>query len=182
MRDAFVGILCTIGVFPIIYKVVERKLDNYLSIVAGVAVVMVAQFPTDRPSGSGRGLVLTPLQNALGETPTANVHVVFALIFFGSLSVVSFLFVVSEGKRSQQRDDHWALMSPAFWRRLHKTCATVMVLAIVFAVVTKRVGWFDDYSVIVGESIAVVAFGVSWLTKGLEIDMFPTPCKRERRA
>jgi hypothetical protein len=66
-------------------------------------------------------------------------------------------------------------MSPTFWRRFHWACAAAIILAVVFVAVTKLLGWFEDYSLIIGEAAAVFAFGLSWLMKGLELNMLRSP-------
>jgi hypothetical protein len=182
MRDEFVGVLFATGIFLITYKVVEHNLDNTLSILAGAAVLSVALFPTGRPGGGGTPL--TPLQETVGETAVATVHFVGAAVFILSLAAISFLFGVREGKRTRQRNGRRAKMSPTFWRRFHWACASVIVLAVVFVVVTKLLAWFDDYSLLVGETAAVLAFGLSWLMKGLELDILrkPAVARREPRA
>jgi hypothetical protein len=38
-------------------------------------------------------------------------------------------------------------------------------------VVTTRQRWFTHYNLLVGEVVAIMAFGLSWLTKGLELDV-----------
>ena len=53
-REVFVGTLSATAVFLITYKVVTRSLDNTLSMVAGVAVLLVAVFPTGRPNQTSR--------------------------------------------------------------------------------------------------------------------------------
>jgi hypothetical protein len=176
MRDVFVGILFATAIFLITYRVAERTLDNALSLLAGVAVMGAALFPTSRPEGDGGPLMqLTPLQEVLGETTVSRVHGVSAALFILSLAVISFFFGVREGRRSQRRDGRRAKMSPAFWRRFHWACASAIVLAVVFVAATKLLGWFADYSLLVGEAAALLAFGLSWLMKGLELDILRTP-------
>jgi hypothetical protein len=114
MRDLFVGILFATAIFLVTYKVVERRLDNALSILAGAAVMGVALFPTGRPDGDG-GLKtppLTPIQEVLGESTVEMVHGVCAALFVLSLAVISFFFGVQEGRRTQRRDGRRAKMSP----------------------------------------------------------------------
>ena len=71
VRELFVGALCATGVFLITYKVAERNLDNTLSVLAGLAVLVVAVFPTSRPSES---VPLTPLQDAWPSRSSRGVH------------------------------------------------------------------------------------------------------------
>ena len=64
MRELFVGVLWAIGVFLILYKLVEFSWESRLSTLAGTAAVVVALFPTGRP---GDGVSETPLQLRFGE-------------------------------------------------------------------------------------------------------------------
>jgi hypothetical protein len=173
MRDVFVGSLCAVGVFLLTYKVFEHNLDNTLSIIAGTAAIGVALFSTNRPEGSD--IALTPLQKLLGELTVTAVHYVCATVFILSLAVITFFFGVREGRRPQQRAGHRASRSPTFWRRFHWSCAAAIVLSVAFIAVSALTGWFTSYSLIIGETAAILAFGLSWLMKGLELDILLGP-------
>lgn len=175
MRDVFVGTLSMTAIFLITYKVFEHHLDNTLSMLAGVAALGVALFPTGRPGASDAPL--TGLQERLGETTVAAIHYSCAVVFIASLAVMSYYFGVREGNRSQRRDNRTARMSPQFWQRFHWGCATAIALAALFIVVTKWTGRLDNYSLLIGETVAVVAFGLSWLMKGLELEVLLSPVK-----
>lgn len=95
-RELFVGALSAIGVFLITYKAAEINLDNTLSLLAGLAVLIVALFPTGRPSDLLR---LTPVQNRLGESAVGGIHFAAAGTFILSLAVMSYYFRKREGKR-----------------------------------------------------------------------------------
>lgn len=167
MRDVFVGSLCAISVFLVTYKVFEKGLDNSLSILAGTAVLVVAVFPTDRPDRISSPE--TPLQHTLGETTVATIHYIAAAVFIVSLGIISYFFGVREGKRDPSRGQR---RSPAFWRRFHWICAGAIVIALAYIAASNSFGWLPDrYSLLIGESVAVVAFGISWFAKGLERDM-----------
>jgi hypothetical protein len=179
MRDVFVGSLSAVAVFLITYKVFERSLDNLLSIVTGLAAMAIALFPTGRPDGRP----LTPVQDRLGELNVTHVHYTSAAIFIVSLAIITFFFGVQEGRRSPQRVGGRPMLSPTFWRWLHWTCAAAILLAVAFIVVTTRAHQFTDYALLVGESVAIVSFGLSWLTKGLELQVLLGPrAARRRRA
>ncbi|MFC5261638.1 hypothetical protein ACFPJ1_05890 [Kribbella qitaiheensis] len=173
MRDFFVGSLCVTGLFLITYRVFERITDNLLSVIAGIAALGVAMFPTGRPAGNG--ILMTPLQEKLGEQTVAGIHFACAAIFIVSLAITSYSFGVREGNRPRIRNGQPAKGSPEFWRRFHWSCAAIIVLALIFIVVTMLTDWLRDYSLIIGEAVAVFAFGASWLTKGLELDFFRQP-------
>ncbi|WP_432991055.1 hypothetical protein [Dactylosporangium sp. CA-233914] len=178
LRDVFVGALCGTGLFLVTYKVFEHNLDNLLSNVAGVAALGVALFSTDRPKGAT--IALTPLQAKLGEAPVAAVHYTCAAVFIVCLGVISLYFGIREGNRTQLLGRR----SPEFWRRFHFTCAAVIGVAVVFIAVTEISGWFDEYSLIIGEALAIFGFGTSWLMKGLELRVLrgPRPPERALRA
>ncbi|HWB36267.1 MAG TPA: hypothetical protein VHA75_09605 [Rugosimonospora sp.] len=171
MRDIFVGSLCVIGVFLVTYKVFERDLNNVLTVVAGLAAIGVALFSTSRPPGMTTPL--TPLQKLLGEPAVSHVHYVCATLFLGSLGVISIFFGLQEGRRPP-RPGH---RSPLFWRRFHWCCAGVIAAAGAFIAVSMLTGWLAGYCLIIGETAADLAFGLSWLFKGLELDILlgPTP-------
>ncbi|MGH7359660.1 MAG: DUF998 domain-containing protein [Candidatus Rokuibacteriota bacterium] len=158
VRELFVGALCAIGVFLVSYKVAERSRENRLSIYAGVAVIIVALFPTGRP---GTGFPPTPLQNLLGETTVERIHFVAAFVFIASLAVISYYFAKpppATGRRPT-----------SFWRRYHLACAGIIVAALGLAAVAGLTSW-PDKGLLIAEAVAVWAFGASWLMKGLEID------------
>jgi hypothetical protein len=154
MRDVFVGCLCAIAVFLITYMFFHYNWDNVLSIVAGCAALGVAFFPT------GGGSPPTPLQSLLGWKPVSLVHATCATIFILSLAVISALF----GRREGARDDRTAEQRLR-GKLLHWGCAAVMVAAVVCVFATSWLSLFW------GEAIADVAFGVSWLAKGFELDI-----------
>jgi hypothetical protein len=162
VRELFVGALSATAVFLITYKVAERTLDNTLSILAGVAVLVVALFPTGLPPG----VSATPLQDLVGESVVEVIHFVAAATFIVSLAVITFFFGVREGKRAPQEGKR----SPRFWQRYHWTCTAAIGAALAWIGVTELAGG-PSRSLLIGEAVAVWAFGASWLMKGLELDM-----------
>ncbi|MGH8836154.1 MAG: hypothetical protein ACRDWG_14330 [Actinomycetes bacterium] len=173
MRDVFVGSLCAIGVFLIAYKVFEHNLDNTLSVLAGLSAFVVALFPTGLPSNSDTPL--TPLQQRFGEVKIEVIHYTSASVFIISLAAMSYFFGVREGNRSQVRGGERSRFSPTFWRWFHWGCTILIGLAIAFVVITQLGGWLKGYSLLIGEVVVVLAFGASWLAKGLELRVLRIP-------
>ena len=167
-RDLLVGSLCITAAFLMTYKVVERNLDNTASIVAGFAALVVALFPTGRPSDEIR---LSPLQGVFTEAWVERIHFFAAGVFILALGLVSVTFGIREGKR---RDTEDMRRSPRFWRAFHFSCAGVIAAAVAFIVFSKLVAAPPNY-LLIGEVAAVWAFGASWLTKGLELDVLMGP-------
>jgi hypothetical protein len=177
MREFFTCALAAIGVFLAAYKAFEKSLENVITGVAGVAIVLVAFFPTSRPA-EDTALKLTPLQSGLGETTVASIHDGSAFVFILFLAVISYLFGCHEAARGNPRDQQGpggpgARFSGTFWKWLHWGCAGVIVLACLFFVVhTLGAGfgsWTDDHAVWLTEVVAVVAFATSWTCKGAEL-------------
>jgi hypothetical protein len=179
MRDLFGGSLFAVGVFLITYKIFERNLNNVLTVIAGLAAMVVAFFPTNRPDGVTVGP--TPIQERLGETTVSHVHYTSAGVFIVLLAIISFFFGLQEGRRSPERAGGLARMSPRFWRWFHWFCATATLLAVAFTVLAAATHRFGTYSLLIGEIVAVVSFGLSWLMKGLELDVLKGPRSARRR-
>ena len=163
-RELFVGALSAIGVFLITYKVAEINLDNTLSLIAGSAVLVVAQCPTERPN---HRVGLTPLQDRLGEAFVARIHFTAAGAFILALAAVSYYF----GKREGARTYPSGRRSPRFWKAYHWLCAGAIATAFAWCAVTEWSHSGPSRSLLYGETVAVWAFGASWLWKGLERDM-----------
>jgi hypothetical protein len=151
MRNWFVGSLWAIGSGLLVYLAARRNLaDSVISFVAGLLAVGVALFPTNAPH-----TILTTI---------STLPVGFAALLFGLLGVICFRFGNRDGKR-EDRSVRWR----ARWRRVHRGCATVIWVAVVASVALAARGSDNNYTVLVGETVAVLAFGFSWFLKGSEL-------------
>ena len=151
MRNWFVGSLWAIGSGLLVYLAARRNLaDSVISFVAGLLAVGVALFPTNAPD----------------TVPTiiAKLHVAFAALLFALLGVICFRFGNRDGKR-EDRSVRWRTT----WRRVHRGCAIAIWVAVVASVALAARGSDNNYTVLVGETVAVLAFGFSWFLKGSEI-------------
>jgi hypothetical protein len=171
MRDIFVSILAVVGILLITYKITEHNRDNILSIAAGISAMGVALFPTGIPDGVE--VALTPLQDRLGEGVAEFIHFSFAAVFILCLGLLCFDFARRERQRTQKRAGHDAHQSPEFWYSFHLSMAGLIGLAAAFIVLTQAIGVFDRHSILIGEIVVTVAFGLSWLFKGLDRDVLP---------
>ncbi len=145
MRDVFVGAICAIALFLFFYKGYD-KWDNRAATLAGFFAVGIALFPT---------------VEAKPYNWVAIVHFICASSFFLTLAVYSmFLFTRKEAyptKRKLTRN------------KIYITCGSVMIaclIAIMLFLVFFEPGHPESDFVFWAETIALVAFGVSWLTKG----------------
>jgi hypothetical protein len=163
VRDVLVGTICAIGTFLLAYKVAEQNLDNTLSVVAGATAIPIALFPPHVRAGA----TPSPLQERLGESVCAGVHFAAAATFLISLAVLSVLFGVREGGRNARPGQ----LPPKFWRIYHWSCAGMIVVALLWMGLTELLDVGPSSSLLYGETVSLMAFGASWLAKGLEIDM-----------
>ncbi len=171
LGDVFVGTICVIGIFLFAYKGYEPK-DDWAGDFACFCAIGLALFSTvpDKVDLSrGIGLTVSPPTAETLET-IAVAHAVFAAGFFLTLAYFSIcLFTKSEGEKTpkkRQRD------------RVYKACGYAILVAIALIALGGSIQKLDllpedTLSTIASldpvfwlESIAIVAFGVSWSVKG----------------
>jgi hypothetical protein len=171
LQDVFVGSLCVIAFLLVTYLAGQpRTWDFLLSLTAGVALLVVVAFPTFRsglpagapPCGSTpQPPGCSPVEQALGEGLTAQVHEVAAVVAFLALAGVSFLFA-----RRERLDGGSRAAAAA-----HVGCGVLMLAAELLALVGSlgglRVGPLT--ALYIGEVAALWAFGASWLLAGRDL-------------
>ena len=151
-REVFVGFLCAIGVFLVIYKWPEHTRESWASTGAGLAVVVVAFFPTGKP---GDKVATTPLQDLLGQEWVERIHFLAAAVFIFLLSRISHYWAKHRHER----------------QRLHKACEVVILAALGLAALEGLTDW-PDYGILIAEFAAVWAFATSWLAT---VERLPRP-------
>jgi hypothetical protein len=154
MRDVFVGTLCVIGFFLLSYKGYNRA-DDVAGDLCCIFAVGTALFPVapDNPaSGDARFI--------------GYIHFAFAALFFLTLIYFSlFLFTKTDQSRPATRKKLQR-------NKVYKVCGYTMSICIVligiyFLLPDEVRSPIEIYNLVFWlEAIAVVAFGISWLTKG----------------
>jgi hypothetical protein len=168
MREVFVGSLCAIAVFLVCYKGYERR-DNIAANVAGVSSFLIAVFPTperSREAGDTGGAAIDSATlfsgaNAADPAYVGVVHFAAAAVFFGTLAVMSlFLFTLTDKAHptpeKKQRN------------RVYVLCGWVILTSLVVIAIGKGFfgAWWDQRPLTFWlETVMVVFFGISWLTK-----------------
>lgn len=153
MRDVFVGVLWATGVFLFCYKGYE-PIDDRLATWAGVFAVCVSLFPTT-PDGPVSGFV-----KFIGT-----LHLLFAAAFFILLSIMSYkLFTKSNRKEIKGEKRKRNLV--------YENCAYIMLVCVVLMAIVSflpaglSLAVKPFHPILVLETIALWAFGFSWLIKG----------------
>lgn len=152
MRDVFVGSLCAIGVFLLSYRGYERADDRAGNLVC-VFAVGLALFPTSPVTGASATQALV-----------GHAHLMFASAFFLTLayfSLVLFRKTNPAKQMTERKKQRNAVYTACGYTILVCVGLVVLVSALPGDSALRSVDpvfWL--------ESAAVLAFGISWLTKG----------------
>lgn len=163
MGDVLVGVLCAIGVFLLSYKGYKKKSDEWLSDkwlarIAGCAAVGVALFPTASSQ-------TCDCLGASGFTFHPEfLHFGSAAVFFGCLALFC-LFVFTRGDRTAEGKIIWTRRNKIF-----VACGVLIVVSIIailpYALAGDKTALNRFHYLFVWESVGILAFATSWLTKG----------------
>jgi len=150
MKNVFVGALCAIGAFLLTYKGRDKK-EARAGTVAGVSAVIVGLFPTIPPNGT--------------VTIISEFHIAFAALLYLTLAYFSIRLFTRPEDGAFHRDRQRNVV--------YRACGWTIVACLALIAIA------DEHFVraLVGsyhpafwlESLATVAFGISWLTKGGKI-------------
>jgi len=158
MRDIFVGILCAVALFLFAYKGYDKR-DAIAGDLACIFALGVAFFPTS-VSEPLTHCIPEPIDNRIIST----IHFVSATGFFLVLSYFSLiLFTITKDPVTRQK---------RIRNRVYKICAYVMLgslvgIALYSFCLEKKLPVLQTCDPVFWlETIALWAFGISWLTKG----------------
>lgn len=161
-REIFVGVLCAVSLFLIRYEGhkgnVFWKNDDRMTNLAGYMALGVAIFPTNRVDGNffDKAHSLVPHSAEW----VGQLHYFFAATFFIILAVMS-IAVFTLG----QKTDSEIEISTFNENNIYRVCGYVM-LACVFFIPLNMVVDLHSHTTLIMETIALLAFGISWLIKG----------------
>ncbi len=145
MRDVFVGGLISIASFLFFYSGYGKE-DRVAGILAGFLALGVVFFPTSTSATSGDG----------------QFHGFFAITLFVVLAVISIFDFPRKRPGNPKRPTD----------TLQVICGLVMlgcVIAVALYYATRGFAKSEGCFVFIAESIALIAFGVSWFTEGLDL-------------
>ena len=147
----FVGLLVALALLLFTYRGYNNQYhsaDRVAAIVAGVAALLVAFFPTRAPD-----MVAPPSW----WTQAAGVlHYVSAIVLFTMFAVFSLWLFRKCGK--DEKPD----ASKRRRNRIFLVCGLVIVASMIWAGIAGA----TDNAIFLPESVALIAFAVSWLVKG----------------
>lgn len=133
--DIFIGILFALGFFLSSYRG-ENDNESIFANLAAAFAFITALFPTTSM------LLWVRTVHWIAATSMFLIFIIFAIIFYKKESSI-------------------------MRRRTYLTCALVMISGILFIAIMKLLDNFHDFekATYIGEAIALIAFGISWITK-----------------
>lgn len=154
MRDIFVGTMCAIGVFLMSYRGYERKdaIAGKIACLTAVGLALVPTAPSPNPTSH--------------ETVLGYFHLAFAVAFFLTLAYFSiFLFTkthaaIAPTRKKLQRNVVYKICGYTILVAI----ALILYLALAYNSVPDTIKRLEPIFWL--ESIAILAFGISWMTKG----------------
>lgn len=171
----FIAILAMLGVFLITYKGYKRDKkkeyisDNGLTIIAGVAALMVVMFPTtcfdpDNPLTAPLCGCELPLFGHADKGWISAVHLASAALFFGLMGWMS-ISRFTKGPltpNKKRKNSAYRFCGYTVW-----LCIALLIIQFAlkkfFPDMTVEATLYDVYIL---ETVAVFFFGLSWLIKG----------------
>jgi hypothetical protein len=160
-REIFVDTLAATGVFFVAYKILEANVENFLSVLAGLAAVTISLFPTGKDAFE-QTIPSNGTQKLIGVANASDVHYGASIVFLVCLTLISVCFGFREGKRKRRPTQK---VRPTVWRVFHLACAAAMAIALIGVLVMS---W--KFALLAGEIVCALAFGASWFAKGFEIN------------
>jgi hypothetical protein len=152
MRDVFVGSLCATGVFLLSYRGYDQA-DDTAGNLACVFAVGLALLPTSPATGA------TTAQTVVGYA-----HLMFASAYF--LTLAYFSLVLFRKTNPSGRMTERKVQRNIVYTACGYTILVCVGLIVVNASLFSHAAFQRADPVFWLESAAVLAFGISWLTKG----------------
>ena len=158
MRDVLVGLLSAVSLFLISYSGYE-KIDNVVGNISGAFALGMIIFPTAMYSGK----VVKVGMFLVDDNVSEYLHLTFAALFFLSLSFYSTILFTRRGPGALGKEKRRRNM-------IYRVCGAVLIITIVCNVVYtlafRNTAIANVNPVLILESLALFAFGISWLVKG----------------
>jgi len=159
MRDVFVGILAAIGVFLFCYRGPDKQ-DNILTNIAGLCAIGIGLLPTEPYYHEVIKAKFDFSANCYSNHGPLGFHIYVVAAFF---LIISYLAIFRFRKLSRP----YLTKQKLSRNKIYVACGIVMVLMLVGIVAIKAID--ATRSIFWPETVAIVAFGVAWLTKGQAI-------------
>lgn len=158
MRDLFTGVLCAVGLSLAAYRGYDLG-DRVATMMAGFAVLVMALFPTSLHDSLQQFTGIFLLEADLSNI----IHTAASVVFFAAVSFITLFLFTRTGKPAPTA-------RKKLRNRIYRICGFVILgaclLIPVYTLVPALAVLKNLRPVFWMESVALAAFGVSWLVKG----------------
>lgn len=163
--ELFTGVLCAVALFMFCYtghplRPGEKGLsDKTMTNLAGIFALGIVVFPT-----SSETCIKDNMRTFLSSDFTGSLHFIMAASFFITLSILS---IVNFRRTAVQE-----LFGKKEWHNLYLWCGRTMMICLALIFIYKKFlegnisGLDTIHATFILETLALTAFGISWLTKG----------------
>jgi hypothetical protein len=167
-RNLFVGALCALGVFLIGYRHTERQ--NWCTWFAGVCALLVAFAPTSPPRPQTEPAWINYLHHAAAAGLISTLGLFCWIVFAGYARSGAAPAGSAAGRRAllTRAGD---ILKPGGGSGLYLACGCLVLVSGGLALYTGlrptswTTGWQSCY---LFEAVAVFAFGIAWITAGVQ--------------
>ena len=157
--DLMVGIMCCLALFLISYKGYPgEQLDEWLTTISGLLALGAALIPTNEPLVQSCAIIHLPW-----DTNRSLTHNLLSSLLFIMLSLISMLlFTKGRGEPTPEKLQR---------NKVYIVCGSIMLMVIIVVPIYNQLlrtypDWEKYKLVFWLETLAMTAFGISWLVKG----------------
>ena len=157
--DLMVGIMCCRALFLISYKGYPgEQLDEWLTTISGLLALGAALIPTNEPLVQSCAIIHLPW-----DTNRSLTHNLLSSLLFIMLSLISMLlFTKGRGEPTPEKLQR---------NKVYIVCGSIMLMVIIVVPIYNQLlrtypDWEKYKLVFWLETLAMTAFGISWLVKG----------------
>lgn len=157
--DLMVGIMCCLALFLISYRGYPgEQLDEWLTTISGLLALGAALIPTNEPLVQSCAIIHLPW-----DTNRSLTHNLLSSLLFIMLSLISMLlFTKGRGEPTPEKLQR---------NKVYIVCGSIMLMVIIVVPIYNQLlrtypDWEKYKLVFWLETLAMTAFGISWLVKG----------------
>ena len=157
--DLMVGIMCCLALFLISYKGYPgEQFDEWLTTISGLLALGAALIPTNEPLVQSCAIIHLPW-----DTNRSLTHNLLSSLLFIMLSLISMLlFTKGRGEPTPEKLQR---------NKVYIVCGSIMLMVIIVVPIYNQLlrtypDWEKYKLVFWLETLAMTAFGISWLVKG----------------
>ncbi len=168
MTVYFTGVLCAFGLYLFAYRGYKKKNDEYVSDnlmtnIGGALAILTAFFPTTCCDNTYCGFQCNAANAQPIDSWVTTMHFVCAggfLIIMGGTSIFKFTRINTDKRYKRQKKIAFVWCGVIVW-------LCILFLVFDMFILDEPLGYHDTFW---AETVALIAFGASWLIKSEEID------------